>query len=329
MKAAVVTRYGPPDVVQIRDVPTPTPKPGQVLVRQHATAVSAGDSRIRSAQMPPGFGLILRLVFGLRGPRQPILGICVAGEVAALGPGVSSHKVGDRVLATTGFAMRAHAEYVAVKADRLVTLPDGLSMDEAAALPFGALTALYYLGDRAKVQPGETVLVIGASGAVGAAAVQLAHHVGARVTAVCSAANADLVRDLGASGVIDYRTQDFRANGLRYDVIVDCVGAATAENCQTSLAPGGRLCLIVTSFGYQVTAAWHSRRTGVKVIVGVDNEPPEKLRYLTDLAAQGSLRPLIGATFAFAQIADAHALAETGHKRGNTVITFPTTAGRT
>lgn len=322
MKAAIVTRYGAPDVVHIQEVASPQAKAGQVIIRQRATSVSAGDSRIRSAQMPPGFGLILRLVFGLRGPRQPILGSCVAGEVAEVGPGVTGVSLGDKVLATTGFAMRAHAEYVAVKADRLVALPQGLTMEQAAALPFGALTALYYLRDRAKLAAGETVLVIGASGAVGAAAVQLSRHFGAIVTGVCSAANADLVRSLGASTVIDYRTQDFRHMGQRFDVIVDCIGAATAETCRDALVPGGRLCLVVTSLAYQVTAAWHSRRTGVKVIVGVGGEAPADLRYLADLAAKGPLRPHIGATFPLARIAEAHALAETGNKRGNTVIPF-------
>ena len=325
MQAAFVTRYGPPDVVQLREVAKPLAKAGQVVIRQHATSVSAGDSRIRSAKMPPGFGLILRLVFGLRGPRQPILGICVAGEVAEVGPAVTTQKIGDRVLATTGFAMRAHAEYVAVKADRLIPLPENLSMAEAAALPFGALTALYYLRDRAKVMPGEKLLVIGASGAVGAAMVQIARHYGAEVTAVCSAANADLVRGLGATQVIDYHSQDFRSLGQRYEVIVDCVGQATAQNCRAALVPGGRLCLVVASLGYQLAASWHARRSGVKIIAGVGGEAPEDLRLLADLAAKGPLRPHIGATFPFARIMEAHALAETGHKRGNIVITFAQT----
>jgi NADPH:quinone reductase-like Zn-dependent oxidoreductase len=322
MQAAIVTRYGPPDVVEIRDVPHPVAKPGQVVVRQHATSLNSGDARIRGANMPPGFGLILRLVFGLRGPRQPILGICVAGEISDIGPGVAGVSLGDRVLATTGFAMRGHAEFVAVKANRLVPLPETLSMEEAAALPFGALTALYYLRDRAKLQPGESVLVIGASGAVGAAAVQLAHHLGAQVTAVCSAANADLVRSLGADQVIDYHAQDYRSMGQRHDIIVDCVGAATAENSHPALVPGGRLCLVIASLGYQLTAAWHSRRTGVRVIAGVGAESPKDLAMLTELASAGPLRPHIGATFPFARIASAHALADTGHKRGNTVLLF-------
>ncbi len=326
MKAAIVTRYGSPDVVEIQDVAPPRAKAGQVIIRQHATSVSAGDSRIRSATMPPGFGLILRLVFGLRGPRQPVLGICVAGVVAEIGPGVSvgvgGVSLGDRVLATTGFAMRAHAELVAVKAARLVSLPEGLSMAEAAALPFGALTALYYLRDRARVQPGESVLVIGASGAVGAACVQLACHFGARVTGVASAANADLIRSLGCDATIDYRTQDFHQIGQRYDIIVDCIGQASAATCRAALVPAGRLCLVVASLATQITAGWQSRRYGVKVIAGVGNETPADLKFLADLAALGPLRPLIGASFPLARIAEAHALAETGHKRGNTVITF-------
>ncbi len=322
MKAAIVTRYGSPDVVEIRDIPTPRPKPGQVVVRQHATSLNSGDARIRAANMPPGFGLILRLVFGLTGPRQPILGIAVAGEVSATGPGVTTCKQGDRVLATTGFAMRAQAEFGAVTANRLIPLPADLSMAEAAALPFGALTALYYLRDRARLQAGESLLIIGATGAVGAAATQLARHFGAQVTAVSSAANADLARQLGAHDTIDHRTQDFRNHAKRYDVILDCTGQATAANCRAVLVPNGRLCLVVASLGYQLLAKWHGRRNGVQVIAGVGAESPADLAYLTDLAAKGPLKPHIGATFPLAQIASAHALVDTGHKRGNVVITF-------
>ena len=319
MKAAIVTRYGTPDVVQIQEVATPRAKPGQVVIRQHATSLNSGDVRIRAANMPPGFGLILRLVFGLTGPRQPILGNSLAGEVSEIGPGVTGVRLGDRVLATSGFSMRAHAEYVAVKAARLVPLPEGLSMAEAATLPFGALTALHYLRDLAKVQPGETVLVVGASGSVGAATVQLARHMGAHVTGVASAANADLLRDLGAEA-IDYRTQDFRRMGQRYDVIVDCTGTATARNCRDVLVPGGRLCLVVASLAYQIMAGWHGRQSGVKVLAGVGREAPADLAWLADLAAKGPLRPVIGATFPLDQMAKAHALVETGHKRGNVVI---------
>ena len=322
MQAALVTRYGPPDVVVIRQVPTPKAKAGQVIVRQHATSVTSGDSRIRAARMPRGFGLVLRLVFGFTGPRQPILGNCIAGEVAEVGPGVSSPRVGDRIMATTGFAMRAHAEYVAIKASRAIALPQGLSMAEAAALPFGALTALFYLRDRAKLKAGEKVLVIGASGAVGAAMVQLAQHMGAEVTGICSAANQGLVLGLGAAQVIDYHERDFRTLGQRYDVIVDCVGEATAQTCAGALVPGGRLCLVIASLGSQLTASRQSRRFGIQIIAGVGKENPEDLRYLADLAAHGSLRPHIGASLPFERIVEAHGLADTGRKRANTVITF-------
>ncbi len=321
MKAAIVTRYGPPDVVQIQEVATPRAKPGQVVIRQHATALNSGDVRIRAANMPPGFGPILRLVFGFNGPRQPILGNSVAGEVSEIGEGVTNVRLGDRVMATSGFSMRAHAEYVAVKVARLVPLPQGLTMDEAAALPFGALTALHYLRDLAKVQPGEKVLVVGASGSVGAATLQLAGHMGAHVTGVASAANADLLADLGAEA-IDYRTQDFRTMGQRHDVIVDCTGQATARNCRDALVPGGRLCLVVAALGDQILAGWHGRKNGVKVLAGVGKEAPADLAWLADLAALGPLRPIIGASFPLDQMVKAHALVETGHKRGNVTITF-------
>jgi len=322
MRAAIVTRYGPPAVLRIVEIPAMVPRRGEVIVRQCATSVSAGDARIRGARIPRGFGLILRVVFGWNRPRQPVLGIAVAGVVARIGAGVTDLAPGDRVMGTTATAMGAHAEEVAIKANRLLPLPAGLSMAAAAALPFGALTALFFLRDRARVAAGDRVLVIGASGAVGAAMVQLAVLMGAKVTAVCSGPNAALVRGLGATRVIDYRTEDFRAMGERQDVIVDCVGKTTAPDARAALVPGGRLCLVVAPLVAILTAGWQSRRNGIRVLTGTGGEAPADLAALAGLVATGALSPLIGATFPFDQIAEAHTLCDSGRKIGNTVILF-------
>ena len=323
MQAAIVTRYGPPNVLQIREVPKPQAKAGQVIIRQHATSLNSGDARIRGANMPPGFGLILRLVFGLRGPRQPILGICVAGEVSEIGPGVTGITLGDRVLATTGFAMRAHAEYVAVKANRLVPLPESLGMEEAAALPFGALTALYYLRDRAKVQPGESVLVIGASGAVGAATVQLAHHFGARVTAVCNTKNVELVRSLGADRVVDYTREDFTKSGERYDVVLDAVQKHSFRRSRRSLLPGGLY--VATDLGF----LWHvpllallTRWIGSrKLVFALDGPTKEDLALVEELIEAGRYRAVVDRTYPLEHVVAATRYVETGQKTGNVVLT--------
>ena len=189
MKAAVYRRYGPPDVVRIEDAPMPEPGTNELLVRVRATTVSAGDSRLRSARVPPGFGLMMRLGFGITGPRKPVLGWDFSGEVAAVGPSVSRFAPGDKVFGTR---MGCHAEYVAVSEASVAPMPHRLRFEDAVALVFGGMTSLFYLRDKAKIQPGERVLINGASGAVGTAAVQLAKHFGAAVTGVCSAANAEL-----------------------------------------------------------------------------------------------------------------------------------------
>ena len=249
LKAAVYRRYGPPDVIRIEDVPTPDPEPHELLVRVRAASVSAGDARLRSARVPPGFGLVLRLAFGIIGPRKPILGWDFAGEVAAVGSLASGFAPGDRVF---GARMGSHAEYVTVSTNSVAAMPRNLTFEDATALVFGGMTSLIYLRDKAKIQPGERVLINGASGAVGTAAVQLAKHFGAVVTGVCSASNAELVRSLGAARVIDYAKQDFTQSGETYDIIVDAVGNCTFARCERALSPGGRLLLVVVQSGSDV-----------------------------------------------------------------------------
>lgn len=323
MSAALVTRYGSPDIVRIGDVPRPEPKAGELLIRVRATTVSSGDSRVRSARVPSGFGLFLRLGMGFRGPRQPVLGLELSGVVEAVGSGVSRFRVGDAVIAYPGASMRAHAEYVTIPENgKVIAKPDGLGFEDAAALCFGGLTAMHYLVTQAKLQAGERVLILGASGAVGAAAIQIARHRGAVVTAVSSAANAELVRSLGAAHVIDYGAEDFTRNGETYDVIMDCVGATSYGHCKRSLARGGRLLRVVAGLAGLLAAPFQGRFAGHRVIAGVSEGCVEDMRALSELAQAGAFRPVIDSRYPFARIAEAHARVDTSRKRGSVVVTL-------
>jgi NADPH:quinone reductase-like Zn-dependent oxidoreductase len=224
MKAAVYRQYGSPDVIELTEVPTPTPKAHDVLIQVQATTVTAADWRARSLQLPKGFGFMGRLVFGIAKPRQPILGAELAGVIVAVGKDVSRFKVGEQVFAFTDFAMGCHAEYVCMpETGSLAPIPANLPLDEAAALSFGGTTALVFL-KKAKIQKGDRVLINGASGAVGTAAVQLAKHFGADVTGVCSTGNIELVKGLGADRVIDYTRREVLQAGDTYDIILDAAG---------------------------------------------------------------------------------------------------------
>ena len=318
MKAAVFRRYGPPDVVRIEEVPRPEPKANELLVRVRATTVSAGDARLRSARVPPGFGVLMRLGFGISGPRRPILGWEFAGDVVAVGPSVSRFAPGDKVF---GVRMGSHAEYVAAPEHLAAPMPRSLKYEDAAALVFGGMTSLFYLRDKAKTQPGERVVINGASGAVGTAAVQLAKHFGATMTAVCSAGNAELMRSLGAARVIDYAKQDFTRNGDTYDIILDAVGNCPFSRCKQALAPGGRLLLVVASLGEMFGGMLRPSRAGRKLLTGVGAPRREDLMLLGELAESGALKPVIDRTYPLAHIADAHAYVDTGRKKGSVVIT--------
>lgn len=319
MKAAVCRRYGPPNVVEIADVPRPTVGKKDVLIRTRATTVSAGDWRLRSGTVPRGFGLFIRFAVGFTGPRNPILGTELSGEVVEVGPAVTRFKPGDRV-----FAARfggCHAEYAAMPEDVVAPMPQNLGFPEAASLTFGGLTAVTFLRDKARIKPGERVLVNGASGAVGCATVQLAKHFKAEVTGVCSAANAELVKSLGADRVIDYAAQDFTQGGERYDIIFDAVGNCPFDRCKRVLAPGGRLLLVVGSLGQMIGAMIWRSRGGRKVLSGIASARPANLDFLRALAESGAYTPVIDRTYPLAQIVDAYAYVDTGRKRGNVVIT--------
>jgi len=272
--------------------------------------------------MPVGFGLIARLVLGVSRPRQPILGSELAGKVESVGKDVNKFKVGDEVFAFTGARLGCHAEYKCMPEDGAVVLkPANLTFDEAAAMSSGGTTALDFFR-RGKLQRGEKVLVNGASGGVGTAAVQLAKHFGAVVTGVCSTANVELVRSLGATQVIDYTKEDFTRNGETYDVIVDTVGTAPFSRSKDSLREGGRLLLVLSGLPDMLQIPWVSMTSSKKIIAGPAAGRVEDLRFLSELAQAGEFRPVIDRRYPFEQIAEAHRYVDTGRKKGNVIITL-------
>ena len=322
MKAIVYERYGPPEVLQLKEVEKPAPKDNEVLIKIRATTVTSGDWRVRSLNVPAGFGLIIRLVFGVSRPKQPILGSELAGVVESVGKDVGKFKVGDPVFAFSDAAMGCYAEYKCMPENGAVALkPSNLTYEEAAALSFGGTTALSFL-KRGKLQSGESVLVNGASGGVGTAAVQLARHFGAEVTGVCSSANMKLVRSLGASHVIDYTQQDFTQNGETYDVIVDTTGTAPFSRCKASLKERGRLLMVLAGLPDMLRIPWASMTSSKKCIAGPASSRVEDLRFLAGLAEAGKFKPVIDRRYPFEQIAEAHRYVDTGRKKGNVVITL-------
>ncbi len=322
MKVAFVPRYGPPEVVGFREQPTPAPASGQVRVKVLATAVTAADFRLRSGVLPRGFGVLRGIGLGFGGPRKSVLGTDAAGVVDALGAGVSRFAVGDPVVAFPGSAMGGHAEYLVMPAQgRLVRKPANLTFEEAVSLPFGGMTALDFLR-RGAVKAGERVLVNGASGNVGTATVQLARHLGADVTAVCSATNSALVRSLGADEVIDYASTDFAVGGARYDVIVDCVGNAPYARVRSVLTRGGRLLAVLADLPAILGAAFVHGAQRHRVIAGPAAERADDLAILADLAEKGVLKPVIDQRFPFARIVDAYRVVDSGRKKGSVVVTL-------
>jgi NADPH:quinone reductase-like Zn-dependent oxidoreductase len=313
MRAAVVDRYGPPEVVRVVDVPMPAPRSGEVLVRVSAAAVTAGDSRIRGARFPKGAAPFARLAFGLRGPRRKILGGSFSGVIEAIGAGVTGLTVGDEVCGMTGVRLGAHAERVAVPAGRVVRRPAGVTDEDAAGVLFGGTTALYFLRDKAAVTAGQSVLVNGASGAVGSNAVQLAKHFGATVTAVTSTANVPLVSDLGAARVIDYTRTPLAEVTDRFDVVVDTVGNLSPASGRRLLTDGGVLLLVAANL-------WELLRAHGNVRAGTSGERAEDFALLLQLLASGNLRVVIDQVRDLDGIVAAHHRVDSGRKIGNIVV---------
>ncbi|MEO0563266.1 MAG: NAD(P)-dependent alcohol dehydrogenase [Chloroflexota bacterium] len=319
MKAVVYTAYGSPDVLHLKDVAVPTPKTDEVLIKVHAATVTTGDVNIRGFTfIPEGMKLMPRLVFGLRKPKKPILGTEVAGEIVAVGEDVTRFKIGDRVFGIGSMQLGAYAEYVARKASgALATIPTGMSYEEAASVPFGAGTALYFLKERAQVTSGQHVLVNGASGGVGIYAVQIAKAFGAEVTGVCSARNADLVREFGADHIIDYTREDFTQNHNIYDLIVDTVlGKLTFAQAKPALKANGLYLAVAGGIGQMIQSNWNKR-----LITGSPKEDAASMIELAEMVQAGQIKPFIDRTYPLADTAEAHRYVETHRKRGSVVIT--------
>ena len=320
MKAIVYERYGSPDVLHLTEMAKPVPGDREVLIQVHATTVNSGDWRVRSLEVPAGFGLMARLALGVFRPRQPILGTELAGEIEAVGKDVKAFKPGDQIFAFSGVRMGCHVEYKTMPEDGPLTIkPRNLSYEEAATLSFGGTTAVDFLR-RGNIKRGDKVLINGASGAVGTAAVQLARYFGAEVTGVCSAANLDLVRSLGADRVIDYTKEDFTESGETYDIIMDTAGTSRFSRCKKALKDGGRLLQVLGSLPDLLQIPWVSLTTNKKVIGGPSAERVEDLRFLAGLAEAGHLKPVIDRRYPFDQMIEAHRYVDTGRKRGSVVI---------
>lgn len=319
MLAACCEAYGPPEVIRLRDLPLPEPRRGELLVRVEATTVSSADARLRAMRVPRGFAPVARLAVGLRRPRQPVFGAELTGEVMAVGPGVEGVALGSRVIAFPDFALGAHAEFCRVPQMATVPRPANLSVSEAAALCFGGVTALAFLR-RADLQPGERILVHGAAGSVGSAAVQLARHLGAQVTAVCSARHLPLMATLGVEDVLVRDAVDFARCGRRWDVVMDLSGAVSLQHASAALSDTGRLVLVAADLPTTLTAIAERRKRHPRLIAGVTAAGSGMLAELAGLAAQGLYRPVIDRCYPLDRIVEAHHHVDHGSKRGNVVV---------
>lgn len=302
MKAMVCTKYGKPDVLQLEEVEKPIPKENEILIKIHATTVTSGDCRVRSFNSPLLLWLPMRIVLGLRKPRKSILGVELAGEVEDVGKNVTRFKKGDQLFAMTGMKFGGYAEYICLPEKGTIAVkPENVTHEEAASISFGGTTALHFFR-KGNIQAGQKVLIYGASGAVGTAAVQLASYYGAEVTGVCSAKNSELVKSLGADYVIDYQNEDFNKKEERYNLIFDAIGKITKNQCKGALALNGRFVSVEGQ--------------------GIAKVQTEDLLLLKKLMEEGRIKSVIDRCYSLEQIPAAHEYVETGHKIGSVVITL-------
>ncbi|MBK8024434.1 MAG: NAD(P)-dependent alcohol dehydrogenase [Chloroflexi bacterium] len=319
MKAIVCTAYGSPDVLKLQELARPAPKDNEVLVKVHTAVVGPADCAFRK-----GDPFIVRLIYGLRKPRIATQGAEFAGQIVAVGSAVTQFKPGDRVCGLSPDSMGAHAEYLCIPEDKpIIHTPEGMSEEEAVGIIDGAATALTFLKAVAHLQPGQSVLINGASGSVGAYGVQIAKAFGAQVTGVCSTANVELVRSLGADHVIDYTQTDFTRTGQTYDVIFDAVGKSTFGKCKRALKPRGQYLTTVPTLSMAsavLRTALFGRRKAKFTTAGL-KQTKARLTELADLFAAGKLRAVIDRRYPLDQVPEAHRYVDTGRKRGNVIIT--------
>ena len=327
MKAIVWTKYGPPDVLQLREVEKPTPKEDEVLIKVHATTVTAGDCEMRSLKFPLWLSLPMRIYAGvIRPTRIKIIGQELAGEIEAVGKDVKLFKEGDQVFAGTGFGSGSYAEYICLpeKPEEmegvLASKPANMTYEEAATVPTGGLEALHFLR-KGNIQSGQKVLINGAGGSIGTYALQLAKYFGAEVTGVDSTGKLDMLRSIGADQVIDYTQEDFTKSGQTYDVIFDVVGKSSFSGSIGSLKEKGFYLIANPQLSKMVRGLWTSKRSSKKVISGAASHKTEDLIFLKELIEAGKLKSVIDRRYPLEQIAEAHRYVETGHKKGNVVIT--------
>jgi NADPH:quinone reductase-like Zn-dependent oxidoreductase len=324
MKAIIWTRYGPPDVLQLREVEKPTLKDNEVLVKVHATTVTAGDCEMRSLKFPIYLRLPMRIYIGLRKPKKvTILGQELAGEIESVGKDVTLFKKGDQVFAATDFSLGAYAEYNCLPEEgegALAIKPANMTYEEAAAVPVGGLNALHFL-KKGDIQSGQKILINGAGGSIGTIAVQLAKHFGAEVTAVDSTAKLDMLRSIGADQVVDYTQEDFATRGEVYDVIFDVVGTIAFSPNDRSLSENGTYLTANPRLPQMVRGLWTSMRSSKKVIMKTASGTIADLVFLRELIEAGKIKTVIDRSYPWEQIAEAHRYVETGQKKGNVVIT--------
>jgi NADPH:quinone reductase-like Zn-dependent oxidoreductase len=319
MKAIVYTEYGPPDVLQVKEIQKPIPKANEVLIKMHATTVTAADWRIRKADP-----FLARLMNGFLRPKKfNVLGIELAGEVEEVGKEVTRFKPGDQVFGGTGFGFGAYAEYVVLPEDASITLkPSNLTLEESATVPVGADTALFFLRTQGNIQSGQKVLIYGASSSVGSYAVQLAKYFGAEVTAVCSTANQEWVKDLGADKMIDYKKEDFTKSGETYDLIFDAVGKLSILGSMKALKEDGVFLDAVGMLRRGIQGKLATMGNNKRVLGDTATGKLEDLEFLKELIEEGKLKPVIDRRYRLEDIAEAHRYVETGRKKGNVIITI-------